>query len=118
MVATTGASLTGVTVTVRVAAALFNAPSLTTNETVRASRARIVAAVEIADRAQRGLVVGDRARSGQRQHAGRRIPAAADAVLVGEAEHVLAGGEVALIDDRCAGEVEVVEIARPSGRHR
>ena len=97
---------------------LFSAPSLTTNETVRAKRARIVAAVEIADRAQRGLVVGNRAAAAQRQHAGRRIPAAADAVLVGEAEHVLAGDEIADDRHRRAGQVDVVEIGDRQRRDR
>ena len=78
---------------------------------MRRQRARIVAAVEIADRAQRGLVVRDRTAAPLSVSTPvAAFAAAADAVLVGEAEQILAGGEIGRDRHGRAGEVEVVEI--------
>src|SRR5690606_6817911 len=57
--------------------------------------AGVVAAVAVGDAAQRGLVLGDGGCAGQGQRAGGGIPAAGDAILVGEAQRVLAIGVVA-----------------------
>ncbi len=47
-------------------------------------RARIIRAVQVGDAAQRRLVISQRGAAGECQHAGASIPAAGDAVLVGE----------------------------------
>src|SRR5207302_1531294 len=64
---------------------------------LEADRARggagVVAAVEIGHRTQRGLVVGHSGGAGEGQHSRAGVVTARDAVLISEAQHVLATGE-------------------------
>ena len=54
---------------------------------------------------ERGLIVDDARRAGQHQHAGGGVVAAADTVLVGEVEGIIAGDEAGTDRHRGAGEV-------------
>ena len=71
---------------------------------------RVVAAVEVGHRTQGRLVVGHARLAAQGQHAGGAVVAAGDPVLVGEAQHVLAGGKVAADRHRRTSEVGAVGI--------
>src|SRR5206468_772551 len=75
----------------------------------------IVAGVEVGHRAQGGLVLGHGGRTAEGQHAGGGVVAAGDAVLVGEAQDVLAGDEVGGDRDRGAGEVGAVDVRNREG---
>src|SRR6185295_882543 len=59
----------------------------------------------------RGLVVGQRGRSAQGQHACRSVVAAGDTVLIGETEHVLAAGKISGNRDRGACQSRAVRVA-------
>ncbi len=82
-------------------------------------RGRIVRRVEVGDAAQRGLVVRHRGATVQGQNTGAGVPAAGDAVLVGEGQCVLAGGEASRDRDGGAGQVGVVHVThRQAAVHR
>src|SRR5205085_11199005 len=83
----------------------------------RARRARrIVAGVDVSDRGQRGLVVRDTGRAGQSKRAGGGIERAGDAVLVGEAEDVLAVDVISGDLHRYRSEIGVVGIGHGKRR--
>ena len=113
--ASTGASLTGVTVMFRVSTLLSAAPSLTVKLTVRVARAGVVAGVLVLHRPQGRLVVGHRVAAAQGQRAGGRVPRSRDSARVGERQHVLAVLVVAGDLDGGPGQVGVVHVA---GRDR
>src|SRR5207237_3709387 len=78
----------------------------------RLRAARVLVRVFVGDRAQGGLVVGDRVGPRQGEHAGKRVVAAGDVGGVREGERVVGGAEVAGDRDLRAGQVGRVGIAR------
>ena len=114
----TGGSLTAVTVTSRdtMLLRLLTAGAVVDLEGDRArAGGRVLAAVGEADVAQRGLVVGDRARAAEGERAGGGVEGGGgDAVLgVGaEAEDVLAVDVAGADRDRGADEVGAVDVGR------
>ncbi len=119
VVVTTGASLTAVTLMLRVTVLLLALAVVDPKQTLCAwAMLGLSRGVDVGDRTQRRLVIGDRGAAGQRQHTGARVPAAGDAVLVREGQGIFACREGRGDRRRGAGQVGVVHVTLPSSRCR